>query len=126
MKAPHPQVIAVLERIARSPLPLFADESCLRATDIPKIAAAYHGVNVKVDKAGGLREAAGEAAIRVDPGDVEALAAQLRRVIGDAGLRADLARRGLAHARAFTWDRTARGVLSVVKQTGLSLQTGGA
>ena len=42
---------------ARSPLPLFADESCLRATDIPKIAAAYHGVNVKVDKAGGLREA---------------------------------------------------------------------
>jgi len=42
---------------ARSPLPLFADESCLRATDIPKIAAAYHGVNVKLDKAGGLREA---------------------------------------------------------------------
>ena len=42
---------------ARSPLPLFADESCLRASDIPKIASAYHGVNVKVDKAGGLREA---------------------------------------------------------------------
>ena len=42
---------------ARSPLPLFADESCLRASDIPGIAAAYHGVNVKVDKAGGLREA---------------------------------------------------------------------
>ena len=42
---------------ARSPLPLFADESCLRAADIPKIAGAYHGVNVKLDKAGGLREA---------------------------------------------------------------------
>ena len=42
---------------ARSPLPIFADESCLRAADIPKIAPAYHGVNVKVDKAGGLREA---------------------------------------------------------------------
>ena len=42
---------------ARSPLPLFADESCLRAADIPRIAGAYHGVNVKLDKAGGLREA---------------------------------------------------------------------
>ena len=57
----QPMPAALLEEQAwlksRSPLPLFADESCLRATDIPKIAAAYHGVNVKVDKAGGLREA---------------------------------------------------------------------
>ena len=93
---------------------------------LPVLEAMACGAPVIASTAGGLREAAGEAAIRVDPGDVEALAAQLRRVIGDAGLRADLARRGLAHARAFTWDRTARGVLSVVKQTGLSLQTGGA
>ncbi|MFI5169770.1 MAG: dipeptide epimerase [Vicinamibacterales bacterium] len=42
---------------ARSPLPLFADEACLRAKDIPGLAGAFHGVNVKVDKAGGLREA---------------------------------------------------------------------
>lgn len=42
---------------ARSPLPLFADEACLRAADIPALAGAYHGVNLKLDKAGGLREA---------------------------------------------------------------------
>jgi L-alanine-DL-glutamate epimerase-like enolase superfamily enzyme len=42
---------------ARSPIPIFADESCLRATDIPGLAGTCHGVNVKVDKAGGLREA---------------------------------------------------------------------
>jgi L-alanine-DL-glutamate epimerase-like enolase superfamily enzyme len=57
----QPMPAALLEEQAwlksRSPLPLFADESCLRAADIPKIAAAYHGVNIKVDKAGGLREA---------------------------------------------------------------------
>lgn len=93
---------------------------------LPVLEAMACGAPVIASTAGGLREAVGEAAIRVDPGDAEALAAQLRRVIGDAGLRADLASRGLAHARAFTWDRTARGVLSVVKQTGLSLQTGGA
>ena len=42
---------------ARSPIPVFADEACLRASAIPGLAGAYHGVNVKLDKAGGLREA---------------------------------------------------------------------
>jgi len=41
---------------ARSPVPVFADEACLRASSIPPLAGAYHGVNVKLDKAGGLRE----------------------------------------------------------------------
>ncbi len=42
---------------ARTPLPLFADEACLRAADIPKLNGCCHGVNLKLDKAGGLREA---------------------------------------------------------------------
>jgi L-alanine-DL-glutamate epimerase-like enolase superfamily enzyme len=35
-------------------VPIFADEACLRPTDIPKLAEAYDGVNVKIDKAGGI------------------------------------------------------------------------
>ena len=35
-------------------LPIFADEACLRAEDIPKIADAYDGVVIKLDKTGGL------------------------------------------------------------------------
>jgi len=42
---------------ARSPIPVFADEACLRASAVPGLAHAYHGVNVKLDKAGGIREA---------------------------------------------------------------------
>ena len=42
--------LAALSRL----MPIFADESCLRLADIPKIADAYDGINVKVDKAGGL------------------------------------------------------------------------
>ena len=42
---------------ARSPIPVFADEASLRAASIPGLAGAYHGVNVKLDKAGGIREA---------------------------------------------------------------------
>lgn len=46
-------------------LPLIADESCHSAADIPRLAPLYDGVNIKLDKAGGLTEAlAIEAAAR--------------------------------------------------------------
>jgi L-Ala-D/L-Glu epimerase len=38
----------------RVDLPIIADEACLRPEDIPALAAAYDGVNVKLDKAGGI------------------------------------------------------------------------
>lgn len=38
----------------RSPLPLFADESYLRAADIDVAAECFHGVNVKLVKTGGI------------------------------------------------------------------------
>lgn len=41
---------------ARSPLPLVADEALIRASDVPRLAEGYHGINVKLQKAGGIRE----------------------------------------------------------------------
>jgi L-alanine-DL-glutamate epimerase-like enolase superfamily enzyme len=41
----------------RSKLPIFADESCLVASDIPKLAGAVDGINIKLAKCGSLREA---------------------------------------------------------------------
>ena len=38
----------------RSPLPVFADESCHTVEDIPHCAEGFHGVNVKLIKAGGV------------------------------------------------------------------------
>jgi L-alanine-DL-glutamate epimerase-like enolase superfamily enzyme len=42
---------------SRVHLPLIADEACRHASDIPKLAGAFDGVNVKLDKAGGILEA---------------------------------------------------------------------
>ncbi|MBN8229349.1 dipeptide epimerase [Corallococcus macrosporus] len=42
---------------ARSPLPLVADESLTKASDVPKLAEGFHGINVKLQKSGGIREA---------------------------------------------------------------------
>jgi L-Ala-D/L-Glu epimerase len=41
----------------RSPLALIADESCHSVADVAKCAAYYDGINIKLDKAGGLTEA---------------------------------------------------------------------
>jgi L-alanine-DL-glutamate epimerase-like enolase superfamily enzyme len=41
----------------RSALPIIADESCLVSADIPKLAGAVDGINIKLAKCGGLREA---------------------------------------------------------------------
>ena len=41
----------------RSPLPLIADESCATADDVPPLVGCVDGVNVKLMKCGGLREA---------------------------------------------------------------------
>ncbi|MBY0373945.1 MAG: dipeptide epimerase, partial [Bryobacteraceae bacterium] len=38
-------------------IPIMADEACLHPQDIPKLAPHFDGVNIKVDKCGGLLEA---------------------------------------------------------------------
>ncbi|NJK99077.1 MAG: dipeptide epimerase [Spirulinaceae cyanobacterium SM2_1_0] len=44
----------LLELSARSPLPIFADESCHHSQDILKLADRVQGVNLKIMKTGGL------------------------------------------------------------------------
>ena len=41
----------------RAPLPVIADESCHDSSDVARLAPYYDGINVKLDKAGGLTEA---------------------------------------------------------------------
>ncbi|MGM9736249.1 MAG: dipeptide epimerase [Candidatus Cryptobacteroides sp.] len=41
----------------RSPLPIFADEAVQRLADIPSVKGAYHGINIKLMKCTGMREA---------------------------------------------------------------------
>ena len=47
--------LALVTRASR--IPVIADESCLVATDIPPLVGAVDGINIKLAKCGGLREA---------------------------------------------------------------------
>jgi L-alanine-DL-glutamate epimerase-like enolase superfamily enzyme len=54
---PADQLAEMQELKKKSPLPLFADESVARAEDIPRLADAFDGINIKLMKCGGLGEA---------------------------------------------------------------------
>jgi L-alanine-DL-glutamate epimerase-like enolase superfamily enzyme len=57
----QPMPAAMLEETrwvhSRVHIPIIADEACLHPADIPKLLGAYDGVNVKLDKCGGILEA---------------------------------------------------------------------
>jgi glycosyltransferase involved in cell wall biosynthesis len=60
-----------------------------------------------------LPEVTGDAALLRHPDDVEGMAADIERVLTDQELAGRLQRQGLARAAMFSWQRTARGMVSV-------------
>ncbi len=57
----QPMPVAMLEETrwvrSRVHIPIIADESSLRSVDVPKLVNSFDGVNIKLDKTGGILEA---------------------------------------------------------------------
>lgn len=82
---------------------------------LPVLEAMARGVPCVISKTTSLPEVAGDAAVFVDPKNIEELASAIERVTGDRALREDLRKLGLARAAEFSWDETARKTLEVYK-----------
>lgn len=80
---------------------------------LPPLEAMAHGTPVVAAAAGSIPEVVGDAALLVPPDDPAALAAALRQVLTEPGLRAGLVARGRARAAHFSWERAARVTLDV-------------
>lgn len=66
------------------------------------------------------RETVADGALLVTPGDVDALAAALQRVLDDDALATDLVRRGQARVDAYSWDRTVDQVVELYRRAAAS------
>lgn len=66
------------------------------------------GLPVMTSNVSSLPEVAGDAALLVDPNDVDAIAGGLAELFGDEDLRQDLRAAGYARVAGFTWEATAR------------------
>jgi len=96
--------------VMRQELPLWYNAASLLAYPslyegfgLPVLESQACGTPVLTSDVSSLPEAAGDAALMVDPYDVKAIAAGLNRLLVDEPLRRELRERGLVHARAFTW-----------------------
>jgi glycosyltransferase involved in cell wall biosynthesis len=92
---------------------LLAFPSLYEGFGLPVLEAMACGTPVVTSNVSGTAEAAGDAALLVDPRDAQALAEAMAWLLRDETLRRELRSRGLERAAQFTWQRTARDTLSV-------------
>jgi glycosyltransferase involved in cell wall biosynthesis len=85
----------------------FVYPSVYEGFGLPVLEAMQCGAPVITSRISSLPEVAGDAALMVEPRDVEGLARAMRRVLAEPGLREELRGRGLAQAAKFSWHRTA-------------------
>ena len=82
----------------------------------PLVEAMSCGCPIVCSNVTSLPELAGDAAVLVNPYDVEGLADAMWRMLSDRDLRADLVARGLARAGHFSWEQAARQTIQVYRQ----------
>jgi glycosyltransferase involved in cell wall biosynthesis len=88
----------------------YVDPSLFEGFGLQALEALSCGTPTIAADSTSLPEVVGDAGILVPPHDVEALAEAMARVL-DPALRAELSRRALEQAAAFSWERTARELL---------------
>ncbi|MFL5495807.1 MAG: glycosyltransferase family 4 protein [Gemmatimonadales bacterium] len=83
---------------------------------IPLVEAMACGCPVITSSAPACPEVVGDAALVVDPDDVEGLAEAMLRVVREPGLAVRLRELGLARARRFSWQDSARRLLAELER----------
>lgn len=92
---PHDELPALYRGAA-----VFVYPSLFEGFGMPVVEAMACGVPCVVSEHPSMDEACGDAAVRVDPRDPDAIAAGIERALAE---REALVQRGLAHAASFTW-----------------------
>lgn len=92
----------------------FAFPSLFEGFGLPVLEAQSYGVPVLTSNNSALPEIAGDAALLVDPTDVDAIADAMLRLSRDAALRQRLIEAGYANVKRFSWEKAARETLAVL------------
>ena len=94
--------LAILYRLAA----VFVFPSLYEGFGLPPLEAMACGAPVVTSNASSLPEVTGDAAVLVDPYDVESIVDGIARVLSDPVLREDMRVKGMARAREFSWERS--------------------
>jgi glycosyltransferase involved in cell wall biosynthesis len=83
---------------------------------LPVLEAMACGTPVITSNTSSLPEIAENAALLVDPNDVEEIGFAMRQVLSDSELAQELRERGLARTAEFTWEKTARQTIALYEK----------
>jgi len=89
---------------------VYAYPSLYEGFGLPALEAMSVGVPVLTTRAGALPEVVGDAAVLVEPGDVDAMAAALGRLLADEALRRDKVEAGRQQVQQYSWSAAASGL----------------
>ena len=95
---------------------VFVYPSIYEGFGLPVVEAMASGTPVVTTTGGSLPEVAGDAALIVDPYDVDAIANAIARLIEDPSLRERLVERGLRRAAQYSWRSAADRLVSVYER----------
>jgi glycosyltransferase involved in cell wall biosynthesis len=95
----------------------FVYPSLFEGFGLPPVEAMACGTPVVTSNVSSLPEIVGNAALLIDPGDEEALAAALLRIVNDQPLRAKLREQGIVQAGKFTWRAAAEKTLQLYRES---------
>lgn len=98
----------------------FSFPSLFEGFGLPLLEAQQLGVPVMTANSSALPEVAGNAALYVDPTDVDAIAGALLRLSQDEALRQQLIEAGYRNVERFSWERAAQETLAVLEEAALS------
>ncbi|MBZ0293717.1 MAG: glycosyltransferase family 4 protein [Anaerolineae bacterium] len=91
----------------------FAFPSLYEGFGLPILESMRCGTPVVTSNVSSLPEVAGDAALAVNPYDVEAIAAAINQCVSDSTIRTQLVERGYIQAENFTWERSARQLVRI-------------
>lgn len=83
---------------------------------LPVLEAMKHGCPVITSNSSSLPEAGGDAALYVDPKNVDDIAKKMTKLITDETLRKTLIEKGKKQVTKFSWEKTAKETLEVLEE----------
>jgi glycosyltransferase involved in cell wall biosynthesis len=95
---------------------VYCQPSLYEGFGLPVLEAMACGIPVVASKEASLAEICGQAAVMIDPYNLDDLAGGLTVAIENKGLREKLIERGLKRAQKFTWEKTAQETIKVYQQ----------
>lgn len=95
---------------------IFCYPSFYEGFGLPILEAMASGAPVITSAVSALPEVAGDAALYVDPNDIATISKAMLQLITDPGLSRQMAERGFAQAKKFSWPKTAENYIRIFNQ----------